>query len=47
MLARLANNYEVIKPFLEKVDSAFIKKINFYCKSMKKYLGCEYSIEEI
>ena len=47
MLGRLSHDYETIKQFLKIIDSEFIDSMNHHCKNMKKYLSCEFKIEEI
>lgn len=39
MLQRISSDYDTIKPFLEKINSEFINKMNHFCKNMIKYLN--------
>jgi hypothetical protein len=47
ILQRVSNNYETIKPFLEKINPQFIDKMNHSVKNIVKYLNSFYTTEEI
>lgn len=47
ILQRLSTDLQSIKPFLEKIDSDLVAKMNYNVKNMAKYLDSSFSIREI